>query len=327
MTKKKTGNTTNREGRTTTQTRKTQSTNTSNRESQSRNTKTSTQTRNSQTRTAKRSSGRKKLKKKKGLHRKKTSLRTKRLIALACTILILIVVGFIGKKTISFVSSIWPNIETVKNSLTGGKIDKTDVDTSDQYDINDEKQATLQEKHNIFIDAGCGGNETGYVTKDNIKEKDLDLEIAKLVAKELSKYDDVNVILSRQEDVYMSADERKSLAESQNAELFVSIHMAGESTGNADGVETIYYKGSQNGSYDFASLMQTSIMAFIKAENRGTSAYDMNVLKNNTMPSIYIQCGFLSNSEEKKKLTDKEYQQELSKGIAEGILSYIDAKK
>ena len=318
MTKKKTGNTTNKEGKKTTQTRKKQSTTTRSRESQSRNTITSTQNKNTksgntQTRTAKRSSGRKKLKKKKGLHRKKTSLRTRRLIALVCTILILIVVGFIGKKTVSFVSSIWPNIESVKNSLTGGKIDKTNVDTSDQ--------------HNIFIDVGCGGNETGYVTKDNVKEKDLDLEIAKLVAKQLSKYDDVNVILSRQEDVYMSADERKSLAENQNAELFVSIHMAGENTGKADGVETIYYKGSQNGSYDFASLMQTSIMAFIKAENRGTSAYEMSVLKDNSMPSIYIQCGFLSNSAEKKKLTDKEYQQELAKGIAQGILSYIDAKK
>ena len=103
--------------------------------------------------------------------------------------------------------------------------------------------------------------------------------------------------------------------------------MDGENTGKADGVETIYYKGSQNGSYDFASLMQTSIMAFIKAENRGTSAYEMSVLKDNSMPSIYIQCGFLSNSAEKKKLTDKEYQQELAKGIAQGILSYIDAKK
>ena len=310
MTKKKTGNTTNKEGKKTTQTRKKQSTTTRSRESQSRNTITSTQNKNTksgntQTRTAKRSSGRKKLKKKKGLHRKKTSLRTRRLIALVCTILILIVVGFIGKKTVSFVSSIWPNIESVKNSLTGGKIDKTNVDTSDQYDINDEKQPTLEAKHNIFIDVGCGGNETGYVTKDNVKEKDLDLEIAKLVAKQLSKYDDVNVILSRQEDVYMSADERKSLAENQNAELFVSIHMAGENTGKADGVETIYYKGSQNGSYDFASLMQTSIMAFIKAENRGTSAYEMSVLKDNSMPSIYIQCGFLSNSAEKKKLTPR----------------------
>ena len=38
----------------------------------------------------------------------------------------------------------------------------------------------------------------------------------------------------------MSADERKSLAENQNAELFVSIHMAGENTGKAHGVETIY---------------------------------------------------------------------------------------
>lgn len=59
------------------------------------------------------------------------------------------------------------------------------------------------------------GNETGYITNDKVKEKELNLEIAKKVAKELNKQQDINVILSRQDDVYMSPDERKSLAESQ----------------------------------------------------------------------------------------------------------------
>ena len=43
----------------------------------------------------------------------------------------------------------------------------------------------------------------------------------------------------------MSPDERKSLAESQNAEVFVSIHMAAETTGKATGIETIYHKDSK----------------------------------------------------------------------------------
>lgn len=103
--------------------------------------------------------------------------------------------------------------------------------------------------------------------------------------------------------------------------------MAAETTGKATGIETIYHKDSKNGSADFASLMQTSIVAFVKAENRGTNTYNMSVLRDNSMPSIYIQCGFLSNSGEEKNLKDENYQNELAKGIAQGILTYIDAKK
>ena len=289
---------------------------------------TNTQNRRPQTKTAQRPTQPRKNKKQKGLHRKKSSTkRKKQLIVLVGLIILISVVGFIGKKTYNFVSTIWPNVISLKNSLTGGAIDTSNVNTDEQYDVGDEKEATLQVRHNVFIDAGCGGNETGYITNDKVKEKELNLEIAKKVAKELNKQQDINVILSRQDDVYMSPDERKSLAESQNAEVFVSIHMAAETTGKATGIETIYHKDSKNGSADFASLMQTSIVAFVKAENRGTNTYNMSVLRDNSMPSIYIQCGFLSNSGEEKNLKDENYQNELAKGIAQGILTYIDAKK
>lgn len=292
-----------------------------------KNKKTNTQNKKIQPRTSKRTGLRKKLKRKKGLHRKKTSAKTKKIITIVCLIGALFIVGFICKKTINFVSEIWPNIIAVKDSMTGGKIDKTNVNSDEQYDINDEKKETLQKRHNVFIDVGCGGTETGYVANDNIKEKDINLKIANQIVKQLSKYDDINVILSRKQDVYMSAEERKSLAKSEDAELFVSIHMASEDSGDAEGVETIYYPDSQNGSSDFAELMQTSIMAFIKAKNRGTNPYEMEVLKDNTIPSIYIQCGFLSNTSDKNNLTDKDYQEQLAEGIAQGIVSYIDAKK
>lgn len=291
-------------------------------------TRTNTSNKRPQTRTAQRPTKPRKNKRQKGLHRKKSSIkRKKQLIVLVVLIAVISIVGFIGKKTYDFVSNIWPNVISLKNSMTGGAIDTSHVNTDEQYDVSDEKEATLQVRHNVFIDVGCGGNETGYITDDKTKEKDLNLVIAKKVAKELNKQEDINVILSRQEDIYMSSDERKSLAESQEAEVFVSIHMAAESSGKATGVETIYSKDAKDGSGDFASLMQTSIVAFVKAENRGTNTYDMSVLRDNSMPSIYIQCGFLSNSTEEKNLKDETYQNELAKGIAQGILTYIDAKK
>lgn len=266
-------------------------------------------------------------KRKKGLHRKKTSVNKKKLVlVVVCAIIVIFAVGFVGKKTVSFVSGIWPNVISLKNSLTGGKVDKSDVNSDEQFDVGDENKDTLQKKHNIFIDVGCGGYETGYVTS-NTKEKDLNLIIAKKVAKKLAEEDDINVILSRQEDVYLSPDERKSLAENEKAEVFVSIHMAGEKTGDASGIETIYQKDSSNGSYDLASIIQTSVSAYVKAKDRGISAYDMSVLKDNSMPAVYIQCGFLSNSSEQKNLKNKKYQDDLAEGIAQGILNYIDAKK
>jgi len=266
-------------------------------------------------------------KRKKGLHRKKTSVNKKKLVVvIVCAIIVLFAVGFVGKKTVSFVSNVWPNIISLKDSLTGGKVDKSNVNSDEQFDVGDENKDTLQKKHNVFIDVGCGGYETGYVTS-KIKEKDMNLKIAKKVAKKLAKEDDINVILSRQEDVYLSPDERKTLAENEKAEVFVSIHMAGEKSGDASGVETIYQKDSENGSYDLAVIMQTSISAYVKAKDRGTSAYDMSVLRDNSIPAVYIQCGFLSNSSELKNLNNSKYQDDLAEGIAQGILTYIDAKK
>ncbi|MGN1032137.1 MAG: N-acetylmuramoyl-L-alanine amidase [Intestinibacter sp.] len=267
-------------------------------------------------------------KKKKGLHRKKTSVNKKKLIVvLICTIIALFIVGFVGNRTVNFVSDIWPNVISLKNSLTGGKVDKSNVNTDEQFDVGDENKDTLQKKHNVFIDVGCGGYEIGYVASNKTKEKDLNLKIAKKVAKKLAKEDDINVTLSRQEDVYLSPDERKALAENEKAEVFVSIHMAGEKTGDASGVQTIYQKDSENGSYDLAIIMQTSVSAYVKARDRGTSAYDMSILRDNSMPAVYIQCGFLSNSSELKNLTNSKYQDDLAEGIAQGILTYIDAKK
>ena len=81
--------------------------------------KTNTQNRRPQTKTAQRPTQPRKNKKQKGLHRKKSSTkRKKQLIVLVGLIILISVVGFIGKKTYNFVSTIWPNVISLKNSLT-----------------------------------------------------------------------------------------------------------------------------------------------------------------------------------------------------------------
>lgn len=265
---------------------------------------------------------------KKGLHRKKTKINKKKLAVLVVSTLILLFgIGFICKTTVGFVGKIWPNVVYLKNNLLGSEVDVSDVNSDEQYDMGDEKEETLQIKHNIFIDAGCGGREKGYVASDDTMEKDINLIIAQKVAKRLAQESDINVILSRQEDTYLSIDERKSLAEDEDAEAFVSINLGSENTGKATGIQTIYHTESKDGSSDFATVVQNSMAAYVNIKNRGIVSYQMKLLSENTMPSIYIQCGFLSNDDDREKLKDEEYQNNIAEGIAQGIMTYIDAKK
>ena len=267
-------------------------------------------------------------KRKKGLHRKKTKVNKRKVaVLLVATLVLVLGIGFIGKTTVGFVAKVWPNAVYLKNNLLGSGVDKTDVNSDEQYDMANEKEEVLQVKHNIFIDVGCGGKEKGYVASDGTTEKDINLIIAQKVAKRLAQEDDVNVILSRQEDTYLSEEEIKSLAKDEKAEVFASIHCAAENTGKATGIQTIYHTEAKDGSSDLATVVQNSMAAYVNIKNRGIVSYQMKLLSKNSMPSIYIQCGFLSNDDDRKKLKDKDYQNNLAEGIAQGIMTYIDAKK
>lgn len=95
----------------------------------------------------------------------------------------------------------------------------------------------------IVIDAGHGGNDPGAVGKRKLKEKDVTLKIAKLLKKELSKSTKAKVILTRTKDVYVPLDERTAIANSKDADIFVSIHINASERAAANGVET-YYLGA-----------------------------------------------------------------------------------
>lgn len=118
------------------------------------------------------------------------------------------------------------------------------------------------------------------------------------------------------------------MANSQNADVLVSIHLnAQQGDNSAVGVESYYSPKSQNDSNVLAKKIQDTIVSYIDVRDRGVKQGNLEVLNRASMPAALIECGFLTNKEEEKKLLSDIYQNQLAEGIAQGILSYLDNKK
>lgn len=89
-------------------------------------------------------------------------------------------------------------------------------------------------------------------------------------------------------------------------------------------LKLIIQKEKNDGSYELAKQIQETITSYIDVRDRGVKPERFQVLLQSKMPAVLIECGFLSNDEEAKKLKDEAYQESLAEGIAQGILTYLD---
>ncbi|WP_455540079.1 N-acetylmuramoyl-L-alanine amidase family protein [Terrisporobacter sp.] len=265
---------------------------------------------------------------KKGRHRRKTKTRLSksRLFIVAIALLILIFVVFKAfKATSTGILAAKDNVSSLVSRVSGKSADTSQVNKDKQFDL-DEENTDVKKKYVVYLDVGHGGSDGGYKTKDGVYEKDLDLQISKLVSSRLSSQGDVSVIVSRNTDKALSNAERVADGNEQNADVFVSIHMTGNDDKSAEGVQTFYRVESNDASDELATLVQKSVIAYVDLKDRGAMPFTFDVLKENNMPAILIQCGFLSNPKEEKKLTNPEFQKDLAEGISQGILSFLDAQ-
>ena len=193
----------------------------------------------------------------------------------------------------------------------------------------------------VVLDAGHGGIDPGAMNKDKtILEKDINLEITKKL-RDLIEASGGTVIMTRDKDVSLYEEDgnkttrqkynenlrnRKKIIDESDADIFVSIHMTGNNDESAQGIQTFYRVESEDASDELATLVQKSAVAYVDLKDRGATPFTFGVLEGNNMPSILIQCGFLSNKEEAKKLTNPDFQKDLAEGISQGILSFLDAQ-
>lgn len=197
-------------------------------------------------------------------------------------------------------------------------------------------------EYTVIIDPGHGGNDPGKIGVNNAQEKDINLAIA-LKLRELFEDEDINVIMTREEDVglYSESDSNKKSAdmkarceiintayEKDDSVITVSIHQNSYTSESIKGAQVFYYSESEK-SRELAEIIQESLIKNLDNENTREAKANDNyyMLVNTDSPSVIVECGFLSNWEEAALLIDDDYQQQVAEAILEGVLTYFSTKK
>lgn len=188
--------------------------------------------------------------------------------------------------------------------------------------------ADEQHTPRVAIDPGHGG-EDGGCGRDDILEKDINMELALLLEKKLQEMGFEAVLIREDNDTQLSLEERVQRAEEKKADIYVSIHQNfydGKNPDSVSGIET-WYCGSSQGSRRLAQLVHKGAVEKTGVRDRDLrETEELYVIREASMPSCLIETGFLSNAEECKALASPEYQEKIVAGIAQGIDYYFNPK-
>lgn len=216
-------------------------------------------------------------------------------------------------------------------SVKPGKETKSDV-IEDSVSRNEILLAGMEEADKklgdpiIIVDPGHGGEDEGC-SRNNVLEKTINLEIAKLLQSKLKDMG-YQVIMTREEDTYVTKEQRVEIAQRNQADIYVSIHQNADEKSSASGIET-WYDGTDEtkDSMRLAQLVhQGSISSAAAREREIRKDAQFYVTSETSMPSCLIETGFLSNAKERKRLVTAEYQNKIAEGIAGGIDLYFHPK-
>jgi N-acetylmuramoyl-L-alanine amidase len=180
----------------------------------------------------------------------------------------------------------------------------------------------------VVIDAGHGGKDPGAQGFSGTFEKNINLEIARIV-RILSLTDsEIEVVLTRYDDVFIPLDERINIAERINADLYVSIHSNGHDSAQPHGFEVVVHeRRSRNysSSMDLARVLQEVIVADLQSEGMRDRGIKQRALYTSwaTMPAVIVETGFVSNPADEARLTSIWYQLDLGRSILDGLKSYL----
>jgi len=232
----------------------------------------------------------------------------------------------------------------------------------DQKPLHIPKAPATSTLRRIVVDAGHGGKDPGAVGKSGTLEKDVTLQMAKALSKELTKLIGCEVILTRSGDVYLPLEERTAIANKVGADLFVSLHANANKNRKAHGVETYYLNFSKNDkaaavaarengtsikqvsdlelilfdlmanakineSSRLATVIQQGLVKglskkYSNVRDLGVRQGPFYVLLGATMPSVLVETAFISHPREEKRLKSRDYQKSAAKAIAEAIKDY-----
>ncbi len=182
----------------------------------------------------------------------------------------------------------------------------------------------------LVVDAGHGGKDNGAVGVNGILEKDINLAISKKIKQLAGEYK-IDVVLTRDDDKYMSPQEKVQFAETQNANAFISMHVnttePGKTKAADAGMEV--YVSKENQHFDDSKLLGSAVLQSLKnnfevATYLSESNTGIWVLKANTLPAILVELGYIDDNNDAANLTNDKKVEQMARKILEGIALYAN---
>lgn len=188
----------------------------------------------------------------------------------------------------------------------------------------------------IVLDPGHGGHDPGAIGKTGIKEKDINLDIVLKLQGLLEQSGCITQLTRAVDESIHDKDfaagkkrsdlkNRKKIADTSQANAFISIHLNSFPQSKYKGVQAFYPKESE-GAKKLAVSIQNELKTTlsIKDNREALAIKDIYILKNTKVPSVIVECGFLSNPEEEARLTSEKYRGKIAWGIYLGIMRFFE---
>lgn len=172
-----------------------------------------------------------------------------------------------------------------------------------------------------MINPGHGGKDFGHMGELGSKEKDIVLEVAKILKEELETLGG-EVYLTREMDEEVLLSKRSEMANRIRPDFFISLHMNYFPKSNMKGCE-IYCFGEDAEGRKMGEILLKNLEE-IGVVNRGVKEGNFYLLKSIGVNTMLIELGFLSNLEEEKCFLEENFIKKLSYGITLGILEYFE---
>ena len=188
----------------------------------------------------------------------------------------------------------------------------------------------------ILVDPGHGGYDGGARARDSgVLEKQLNLDVSLQLEQALVSQG-AEVILTRREDVDLTSEPRPAgltkkrqdmqaridLATANQVDMVISVHMNEYRSRSESGPQVFYREGSDGGRLLAGCIQEALITALQPAKKRAALPGDYFILQLD-VPSVLVECGFISNAAEEKLLLTEDYQARVADAIAEGVVEFV----
>ena len=185
----------------------------------------------------------------------------------------------------------------------------------------------------IVIDPGHGGSDSGAIGPTGVMEKSITLRVGNELRRLLTQ-EGATVIMTRTTDKEVSPKRSKAtdieelqarcdVANKQNADIFVSIHMDSFTNDAAKGTTGYYYSLGNKRSRLLADKIRVGVIDQLGTQSRGTQSSNFYVVKHTDMPATLVELAFISNKSEEKLMNSEEGIKKAAQGIADGIADYF----